>query len=269
MAAFWLLDLNRIDVTSIPRPRFERELSDPESYFGVGSSVALGGWCGEISKKPGETSVFLFSTVALGCSRWRRVAARVAARVDFRTGRKFSRKFLRRLSAVIFRRSDFIRRRSAAWSFWRISRRIKIDCGPDFLGYCGSRSMWFLVALSGSRLRFSEGWGVVIMASVIEEVSGVEAKGGGSVVDVAGSIPGLSFEAKPAADWSASDRAFGYPFGCDGLAKIGDARAELGGVSRYTIYRLVRKGKIRAGTVEGATVYCLHSIWRYRKSREK
>lgn len=105
--------------------------------------------------------------------------------------------------------------------------------------------------------------------ATVEEVSSVEAKGGGSLVDVVGSIPGLSFGVKPSADWSASDRSFGYRFGCDGLAKIGDARAELGGVSRYTIYRLVRKGKIRAGTVEGATVYCLHSIRRYRESREK
>lgn len=42
MAAFWLLDLNRIDVTSIPRPRFERELSDPESYSGGG--LVGGAW---------------------------------------------------------------------------------------------------------------------------------------------------------------------------------------------------------------------------------
>lgn len=68
--------------------------------------------------------------------------------------------------------------------------------------------------------------------------------------------------------WTAADRAYGWKFGVAGVVSKTRARELLGGVSRYTVIRLARAGKIRSGSVGKVPVYCLFSILRFIESAE-
>lgn len=73
LAAFWLLDFVAVVVSPVPHPRFERGLSDPESYFQALGIGRIGRSGCEIAKKQRFSLAAVFGVVVSGsgcCAGW-------------------------------------------------------------------------------------------------------------------------------------------------------------------------------------------------------
>lgn len=100
--------------------------------------------------------------------------------------------------------------------------------------------------------------------AMVEEVDSDLAGPGEASIGASGFL-----EVRDDLPWTAADRAYGWRFGCSGAVRMEAAKKELGGVSRYVVMRLVKKGKIRAGFVAGVRVYCRESILRFIATAEE
>lgn len=103
-----------------------------------------------------------------------------------------------------------------------------------------------------------------MMVTVVPENQSIEAERGGSFpVDpyAAGAV-----QVEPI--WTEADRAYGWKFGVCGVVRVSKARELLGGISRFTVAKLAREGKIRYGHVGGVKVICVFSIRRYIEAAE-
>ena len=68
--------------------------------------------------------------------------------------------------------------------------------------------------------------------------------------------------------WSASDRAYGWRFGVQGVVSLRQAISLLGDVHRSTVWRLAKSGAIRRGELGTRSVYCFYSILRFLQGIE-
>lgn len=72
----------------------------------------------------------------------------------------------------------------------------------------------------------------------------------------------------PISEQNSNTNRWGYTFGVDGIANLGEACQMFGGISRATLDRRAEEQLIRKGKDRGRVVYCLRSIRNYIESLE-